>query len=141
MIFTSIAQYVAFILPFASAAGKSSAQTPREAFLHDTVLDPRPMSHIIENVKPRYGGRRGLDPIPVKNGTATTTSSSARSTITSAPWPSYSTSFCQMDFTITTDYCRVHPGTVQVHFWPTGAAAGNRSYPSTYYYSELDVTM
>ncbi|KAM3075651.1 hypothetical protein ACMFMG_007784 [Clarireedia jacksonii] len=39
------------------------------------------------------------------------------------------------------DYCRLLIGTVQLHYWPTGTAALNKTYPSTIYLSKYDVTM
>ncbi|ESZ97341.1 hypothetical protein SBOR_2271 [Sclerotinia borealis F-4128] len=38
-------------------------------------------------------------------------------------------------------YCRVMIGTVQLHYWPTDTAAMNRSYPSTIYLQDYDITM
>ncbi|RAL68181.1 hypothetical protein DID88_008888 [Monilinia fructigena] len=38
-------------------------------------------------------------------------------------------------------YCRVMIDTVQLHYWPTGTAAMNRSYPSTIYLEDYNITM
>ncbi|KAG9247674.1 hypothetical protein BJ878DRAFT_153393 [Calycina marina] len=101
---------------------------------------------VVQNTPSQYQVR-GAYPVYPLNGTASTSSSSSLisgttssvlSTITSAPWPTYSTSYCSVPSTQNTDYCRVHPGTVEVHFFPT---SGNLSYPSTQYVSEYDFTM
>ncbi|KAH8596576.1 hypothetical protein B0O99DRAFT_101936 [Bisporella sp. PMI_857] len=108
-----------------------------------SVIVRKPVPHIVEDIVPRrhHGLKRDAVPVPESNAT-TTINTSPPSTITSAPWPSYSTSYCpDTPDSITTDYCRVHPGTVQVHFFPTGAAAVNRTYPKTYYNSEYGFTM
>ncbi|PQE34065.1 hypothetical protein CJF32_00002895 [Rutstroemia sp. NJR-2017a WRK4] len=39
------------------------------------------------------------------------------------------------------DYCRLLIGTVQLHYWPTGTAALNKTFPSTIYLSKYDITM
>ncbi|KAB8304448.1 hypothetical protein EYC80_003843 [Monilinia laxa] len=38
-------------------------------------------------------------------------------------------------------YCRVMIGTLQLHYWPTGTAVMNRSYPSTIYLEDYNITM
>ncbi|KAF4635416.1 hypothetical protein G7Y89_g2681 [Cudoniella acicularis] len=74
---------------------------------------------------------------------ALSTAPSSNSSATITPLATRTTSrYCSIPSDIdAATYCRVSVGTVQLHFWPTGTATLNHTYPKTTVLSEFGLTM